>query len=226
MATALLYLAQGVGISTGSPAAPSTWIPDLSGGIPTSSAFNNVDFMSIDSWNWTGKSGYVNYSQYPISVIPGSSNYSFEKWIRGYFLFAAGSTNNISNVHFYRGNTNGMNDPDLKVFAACQGTYLTPQGGSKRSNGAGNYPILYTTGTPPSHTWNGPLAANSGSSDILGESIGATRVSLYNGTSTGNTIISASNWTDWIVLQLEVPQTVTTPGNIGTLTWKIQYDES
>lgn len=225
MANTIFYWSQGVGPSIGSPSAPTTFIPDLSGGVPTSTAFNNVDFQSIDSWNWTGKAGYSNYTEYPISVTPGSSNYSFEKWIKGYFQFAAGTTNNISNVHFFRGNTNGLNDPSLKVYAACQGTYLTPIGGSKRTGGSGNYPILHSTGTPPAHSWVGPTSINM-SGGTLGAADGNTKVTLFNGTTTGNGSISSSNWTDWIVLQLEVPQTVNTPGNIGTLTWKLEYDES
>ncbi len=228
MSQAIFHWTQGVGPAIGSPPLPTTWIPDLSGGIPTSTAFNNVDFMSIDGWNWTGKAGFLNYIQYPISVSSSATNYSYEKWLRTYFQFAPGTTNQISNVHFFRGNTNGMNDPDLKVFAACQPTYLTPQGGSKRINGAGNFPILYSVGTPPSHTWGGPTIANtdSNNNDWLGDDLGNTRISLYNGTTSENFAIDSSGWSDWIVLQLEVSSTVSTPGNIGTLSWRCQYDES
>jgi len=223
MAGATFYWAQGVGAATGSPAAPTTWIPTLSSGIPSSTSFNNADFMSIDGWNWTGQGGYVNYAAYPISVLTGATNYSYEKWLRAYFEFAVGVTNTINNCHFYRGNSSGMNDETLSVFAKDQTTYLTPQGGSKRSGGSGNYKILYYDGE-----WLGPVSANSASStsDLLGLADDNTRIGLWNGTTGGNYSITSSNWTDWIVLQLEVPEGVSTPGNIGTLTWKFSYDES
>ena len=39
-------------------------------------------------------------------------------------------------------------------------------------------------------------------------------------------ISSSGDFTDYLVLQLEVPSTVTTPGDIGTQTLTFQYDEA
>lgn len=45
-------------------------------------------------------------------------------------------------------------------------------------------------------------------------------------TPSGGAITSAPGYTKYFVMQLAVPSTVTTPGNIGTVVIKVQYDES
>jgi hypothetical protein len=202
-------------------AGAGTVVPTLSGGVPNSTAFNNLDFMDYDGFTWTGQAGYVAYTAYPIRVPAAGSNFSYEKWLRAYWLFAAGITNSISNVHIYRANTNGMNDQALKVYAKLQTAYLAntiPP--TQRSSGAGTVPFLQYTGG----AWVGPTQAYPANS-TLGSATSApnnTKVTL-NG---GNTSITASGWSDYMVFQLEVPSSVATPGNIGTLGWRLQYDES
>lgn len=202
-------------------AGSGTVVPTLDGGVPNSTTFNNLDFMDYDGFTWTGQAGYVSYPSYPVRVPSSGSNFSYEKWLRVYWKFASGITNLISNVHIYRANSNGMNDQALKIYAKLQTSYLAKTvPPTQRVTGAGTVPFLQYTGG----AWAGPTQGYAANGS-LGASSGApnnTKITL-NG---GNASLSASGWSDYAVFQLEVPSTVSTPGNIGTLSWRMQYDES
>lgn len=205
---------------TQSYGSPETVVPALSGGVPSSAEFNNLDFMNYDGFTWDGEEGYVSYTAYPVRVPAADANYSYEKWLRAYWLFSEGITNQISNVHLYRSDSSGMNDEALSVYAKIQTSFSAQSAPpSQRSAGAGTQAFFYYNSG-----WQGPTQAYESNGNI-GASENApnnTKVTLGG----GNATLSASGFSDYIVLQLKVPSTVSEPGNIGTLAWKMQWDES
>lgn len=239
MPQANFYWGLRYGAATG-----QTYKPAVTSGA-LSSGLTNADFLSVDE---NGSS--LLYTDYPISVPSSGDNYSFEKWLRNYWGFIAGSTNQISNCHFFRDGTltPSMVDTALAVYAKLQtaNSYVDPAGGAangQRATGAGTQTFFYHNGT----SWVGPTAAyTSGTAPTVGtldvSNIG-TKVtfSKYDKASTswavseyGQASATTSNecyWSDYIVMQLKVPSTVSTPGNIvntggqTAITWKLQYDE-
>lgn len=99
-------------------------------GASTTSAgnLNRIDFLSVDTGESIGGAGSgspIVYSDYPIRA----GNNAFERWVRGYWAFQAG-TNKVTGMKLWlsSGNNTGSN---VAVYALVTGTYATPVASSR-----------------------------------------------------------------------------------------------
>ena len=139
-----------------------------------------------------------NYVNHPIrrSSNVGTTTWSFEKWIAMYWDFGSG-TNLIELLKFWRSDGVPLSDAALSI----------------------------SFGTAAVASYVTPTDSNS---SIATVAVPTSEPALQNVDFDNSPVteLSATGRSAYIVLQLDVPGTVVTPGDIGDCEYTAQYDES
>jgi len=149
-----------------------------------------------DLMNTDADPDVTNYADYPIPVPDTGTNYSYERWLRGKW---SGTFNKIENMRIWR----------------LSGTGAAPNGLSDPElDLAAGSATDYVT---PTNALSTIATITLAGWDSEAEAIDITPAAGF---------ITAEGYSEYLVMQLRVPSTVTTPGDIGTQTIRLKYDES
>lgn len=148
----------------------------------------NWNLMSTDAYDSSTTDYQNNVNK--LKVSDSGTNYSYERWIRGYFR---GSATAITNVKIYR-SAGTLSDSNLVLNGGETDTFATP------------VKTASSIATTASTSW-----------DTLAEAFDITPAAG---------ITSLPAWSDYFVIQMAIPDTVNTLGEMGTITLTLQYDET
>lgn len=163
----------------------------------SSGATTDMNWKSVD--DCTNNSGTA-YSSSPISVPASSSNYSMPKYIYGKF---SGTFNQISSGK-WSGNTaiSGSIPSGITLKGTVTSTYATPATTNFSFSTDFTSVVAIGSGLSVSFATSGPENASPAST------------------------LSATGYTQYLASQLVVASTCTTPGDTGTVTGTLQYNEN
>jgi hypothetical protein len=184
----------------------ATGTETLESGMAASGALDRIDFLSIDSGESIGGLGVsrVDYTNYPIRA----GQNSYERWVRGKWDFVAG-TNKISGVKFWISNGANVTGATIRIHGIQTGTYTAPASGNTIVPNTNNT-LIATGGATVAPTGANPWE---------------NALSVFFSGNTNAVDLTASNYSNYIVLQLKTESTAA-PGNVEVKTFTIQYDES
>ena len=159
----------------------------------------SVETVDISNLNFgSDDSAELTPATYPITAQ--ADGHAFEKWIR-YRVSALGGSSQIDN---------------LKIWKSS-GVYKTEEGVSTNARLSGYSAATYPNPGPPVETDSGIATQVMPVAEPAGPNIGI-------GGSLSGIITTVTNYSDWLVLQLDVTEN-TPAGALNTKVFTFQYDE-
>lgn len=159
------------------------------GASTTQDTITNLNFGSTSSYD-------IVPASYPITIISGSTAYSYEKWIR---LKCSGTYTKVDNLQFWK----------------SSGTYSTGCTYYGNQSTSVALPTSYTTAV---NTVSSVAITALPTADPADNNIS------IDGSFTGSFDSNETAYSDYLVLQMRVADTAS-PGNVTQITYTFQYDE-